>query len=255
MTTAYFYAAVQCPDPRAFAELRTVGAVLIAPEARFGGVASIPLERKLAPGGVALVRQVLGLWQQQVEELAGAGSEGVIEWMNARAVGTEDAVRLSAPAFGLTEDPKRELERLKTELTGYRPVVVRTPTEKWVSQVLRSNGLGGHFRPAVLPAGPASYRFPLVHGSHVVHPVEFHQQKAAAVLDAAWRDAGRFQEVRHALPSLDALVVTPRPVSSAIERAHDIYREVRLHVVYAEAAHVEAGLQRWGLLAGSASAK
>lgn len=248
MTTAYFYAAIQCADHRAFGEVRTVGTVFVAPDAGFSAVVAIPLERKLAETTIPVVRQVLRLWEDQARELTTASPTTILDWMKSRAVGTEDVVRLSQPALGLTEDPERELKRLKAELTGYRPLVVPSHTTKVVSGVLKAHHLSARFRDATLPAGPASYRFPWVDGSRVLHPVELDQKKPGAVLDAAWRDVGRFQEIRHHMPALDVLIVTPSPGALVIERAHDVYREAHLHLVYPEPRQIEAGLQRWGLI-------
>jgi hypothetical protein len=253
--TAYAYAAVQCRDPRAYEEVRTLGAVLVAPEARFGGLAVMPIDRKLAPGTVLVVREVLRAWTTEVEALGASPLPKALAWLHARAVGAEDLVRLSPPAFGLTDDPRDELRRLRTALTGYRPAGGQTPTEKALVAVLRAHGLSARFQPATLAAGPAGWRFPRVHGHQVLHTVEFAQQQASGVVDAAWRDVGRFRELRRAMHALDALVVTPRPGTAAVERAHDVYRESDLHVVYAERSHIEAGLARWGLLAGPADAR
>lgn len=254
MSHSYLYAAVQCRDVRAFQEIRTVGAVVLAPEARFAELRFMPLQRKLADGEVSFVRGVLEAWKNELAEVIASGQTAAVAWLRDRAGGAEDAVRLTSPAVGLGDDLASEAKRLFQELTGYKPIGRQTPTERVVSAVLRRNHISKRFQPTPLNSDLAEWKYALVCGRHVLHTVDFDQARPAGVLDAAFRDVGRFGEIRRRNRDLDVVAVAAPAEDAVAERARDIYREHGIEVVAAHEPEVEDALGRRGLIEGSGRA-
>lgn len=250
MKHSYFYAAVQCRDARAYREMRTVGAVLVAPEVSFGDLRYIPLARKLGADDATFVQAVLDDWKVEVEELARGGRSAALGWLREHALDSDDAVRVTEPVAGVTDDVERELKRLLHEVTGYRPVKITTPAERTVHAVLKRHHIHKAFQQRAFTTQFAEWRFPLVCGSHLLHPVTLDQKRPEGVLDAVFRDVGRFDEIRRAY-DLDVLAVVAPPQNPAAGRAQDVYRDHAVEVVSTVEVDVESALRRRGLIEGS----
>lgn len=249
MSHPYFYAAVQCRDERAFQEVRTVGAVLLAPEAHFGAIKSVPLRQKLGQSAdVALVQAVLACWEAEVKEAVDQGAAASFRWLETRSRPSEDAVRLTAPAMGVAQDLADEHRRLTYELCGYRPGGGQTLSEKVITKVLRQHRLIRLFHVMELGSDVASWKFPFVYGHRIIHPLDLDQTTDGGLLDAAFRETGRFDELRRRRDDLSVLAVAPPPSRRAEERALQIYRDHQIQVVPAQEGPVERALVGWGLL-------
>ena len=255
MTHTYFYAAIQCRDERAFQEVRTVGTVLLAPAQQFAELKFVPLTEKLGKkADTSLPKAVLAAWGEEIKDAIQGGSEEAIRWLQSRAQPSEDAVRLSAPSVGMADDLAKELKRLTTELTGYRPTPGSSTSETVIARVLRQHRLSRIFQPAMLRGGEAEWKFHFVAQNRVFHPLDLDQTTPSGLLDAAFRETGRFDEVRRDNPSLSVIAVAPQPDSRARERAIQIYRDHHIRVVPAEDRQVEGALMGWGLI-GAGEAK
>lgn len=250
MNHPFYFAAIQARDERAFMEFRTVGVVLIAPDGSFARMKSVPLGEKLGRAtDVTTIRAVLGWWESELAEVAGRGIPGVLEWLNARVGPSEDIVQLTPPTAGVTDDLQRTLNEITREYTGYDPRVVPGLPDRVITDVLRRNRLTKVFQPASLSAGPAAWRFPFVAGSAILHPVEFEQKQASGLLDAAFRETGRFDELRAYRANLDVVAVAAPTEGPTAERVLDIYRAHRIEVVGATPEAVTAAIAARGFLA------
>lgn len=250
MSHPYFYAAVQCRDERAFQEVRTVGVVMLAADGRFADLRVAPLTRKLGENtDLTLIRAVIAAWEDEITEVARRGPAEVVRWLDGHRRSPESVIGLAHAAAGVADDLKVALREITAEFTGYKPGGgAKSWPEKVINQVLRSNGLAKVFREAVLTADCVSWKFPYVHDNWLLHAVDLDQTTDNGIFDAAFKETGRFDEIRRFHPDLRVMAVAPEAADAPRRRALDIYREHRIEVVPAEADLLMRAMLHHGLL-------
>lgn len=249
MSHPFYYAAIQARDERAFMEFRTVGVVMIAPDGTFARIKSVPLGEKLGRStDVTTIRAVLGWWESELPEVARRGIPGVLEWLNARVGPSEDILQLLPPSAGVSDDLSKTLNEITREFTGYSPRVVPGVPDRVIADVLRRNRLTKVFHAQTLQAGTAEWKFPFVAGDAILHPLDFEQKQPSGLLDAAFRETGRFDELRMFRAGLDVVAVAAEPQSRTAERVLDLYRTHRIEVVPASHEAVTQAVTARGFL-------
>jgi hypothetical protein len=250
MSQSYFYAAVQCKDERAFQEVRTVGVVLLGADGTFAGIRLAPLARKLGENtDLTLIRSVLATWEADIGEVAKKGHAEAVRWLEAHRRSPESVIGLAPAAVGVADDLQVALREITMEFTGYKPGGGgKTWPEKVISQVLRQNGLNRVFREEVLRADCISWKFPYVHNHWLLHAVDMDQSTDTGIFDAAFKETGRFDELRRYHPQLQVIAVAPKADGPAKNRALAIYGEHEIQVVPADAWQLTKAMTRFGML-------
>jgi hypothetical protein len=250
MSQPYYYAAVQCRDERAFQEVRTIGVVMLAADGCFADLRLAPLARKLGENtDLTLIRAVLAAWEGDLADVARRGPAEVVRWLDAHRRSPESVIGLAPAAAGVADDMKAALREITAEFTGCKPGGgAKSWPEKVINQVLRSNGLTKVFHEEVLAADCISWKFPYVHDDWLLHAVDLDQSTDNGIFDAAFKETGRFEELRRYHPGLRVLAVAPEPDGPARERALAIYREHTIQVVPAEARKLASAMSHFGMM-------
>ncbi|MEQ1564037.1 MAG: hypothetical protein ABMA64_00245 [Myxococcota bacterium] len=258
---AYHYSVVHCRDGARSGEAHNVGLLVVSPGDRaWIRRADVKSRTHLVGDPAQFVRAMLDLYQEEATEVARSGAADVVyDWLRRRSIATEDSVFLGPPALGITADLKAEMARLAVKYLGKAPSRGRPNLAEAASQrALRETKLIDRFRPREFPVGPATWGFPHV-GDHAGHPLivqalSFEQKSAESVLDGAFKNVGRFGEVRRAYPGTQLLAVSAGPtegdLGSAFRMASERMTEAGIWVVRPEVDAVTDALSRLGVEAG-----
>lgn len=249
MNHPYLYAAVQCRDERAFQEFRTVGVVMFGADGQFAAIKVVPLGEKLGRNtDLSTVKAVIGWWESEIREVARKGVPEMMTWLRAHTGPSEDILQLLPNGVGVADDLQKTLNEITREFTGYSPRVIPGFPDRVIADVLRANRLTKVFSRTALHAGTAEWTFNFVAGESILHPLEFDQTKASGQLDAAFREIGRFDELREYHPHLDVVAVAAPAESLTAQRIMDIYRSHRVEVVPATTQAVTQAIASRGFL-------
>ncbi len=259
--TPYHYSIVRCRDAAVRGEHRNVGLLVVSPAERKAWLRRGRLDARahLVGDDAAFMRALLDVLQDEAEDIAREGEASrVHDWMRSRARLTEDAVSLSAPAVGIAENLAAEVTRLAEAYLGKGGGGGRTAAEKLQLTVLRAFGLQRSFAPKEFVSGPATWKFPnvadLPGGPLVFNALQFDQTSPEAIIDGAWRNAGRAGEVAHFTPGARWLTLAMGPsagrTGQAFTRAVEVMAAADLNVVEPSERGLAAALARFGLVDG-----
>lgn len=229
---AYHYSVVHCRDGALYGEARNVGVLVVAPGNRaWLRRANVREKAHLVADPAAFVRAMLDLIVEEATEVArSGGADTVYDWLRRRSAPTEDTVFLGPPAIGIASDLRVEAARLATLYLG-KPSGGSSDSlgEQVGKQVLRTLNLEAAFRPREFHVGPATWSFARVceQGDEalVLQPLHFGQKTPENVLDAAFKNVGRFGELRRAKPDLDLVAVTTGPDAGELGEAFAMARD------------------------------
>jgi hypothetical protein len=260
---AYHYSVVQCRDASG-GEARNVGLLVVSPgERAWIRRTNVKARTHLVGDPAQFVGALLDLYEEEATDVArSGGADFVYDWLRRRSTATEDSVFLGPPALGITSDLKAEIARLALRYLGKSPTPRRSAAERASLQALRSTRLKDSFRPRRFPVGPATWSFAHVAesaaGPVIVQPLAFAQKSPEAVLDGAFKNVGRFGEVRRAYPGVELLAVSAGPaqgdLGAAFRMARERMAEGGIHVVPAEVEAVVAALRSYTVRSDVASA-
>ena len=192
---------------------------------------------------------MIAAWEDEIAEVARRGPAEVVRWLDGHRRSPESVIGLAPAAAGVADDLKVALREITAEFTGCKPGGgAKSWPEKVINQVLRSNGLSKVFREEILSADCISWKFPYVHDNWLLHAVDLDQSTDNGIFDAAFKETGRFEELRRWHPGLRVLAVAPVADGPARERALAIYGEHTVKVVPAEPRKLAGAMSSFGLL-------
>lgn len=255
----YHYSVVQCRDAAVTGEARNVALLVVSPAKRKAWLRRGQLKPRahLVGDDAAFVRAMLDLLQDEATQVAREGDAAVVhDWLRSRARASEDTLSLSAPAMGIAHDLDAEVRRLAVSYLGASRGGGRSAAQKLRLAALRRHGLEDVFAPRAIETGPATWRFDAVTdlAGHplVFNALQFTQGTPEGVIEGAWRNVGRAQEVNHYLPGAQWLTIArgpeAGPTGRAFTRALEVMQDGDLNVIDSTEASVEAALSRFGLV-------
>jgi hypothetical protein len=264
--TPYHYSIVRCRDAEVRGEHRNVGLLVVSPVERKAWLrrGRLAARAHLVGDDAAFVRALLDILEDEAKDLAREGEPArVHDWMRSRARLTEDAVSLSPPAVGVADDLTAEVTRLAEAYLGKAGGGGRTAAEKLQLAVLRRHGLQRRFEAREFPSGPAVWGFPhvvdLAGGPLVFNALQFAQKTAEGVIDAAWTNVGRKEEVSHFHPSTRWLTLALGPTgdatAAAFTRAIEVMADGGLNIVPPTESDITAALADFNLVPGQGIAE
>jgi hypothetical protein len=256
--TPFHYAIVRARDPNFAAEYRNVGLLVLCPAAGKAWLRRGALRQRahLIGDDAAFTSALLDALDEEAAEVAREGSAAAAHgWLRAKTRATEDSLVLADAAVGVAEDVAAEVARLRDRYLGPPSRSGRTKADGLRLAVLRAHGLHKAFEPRAFESGPATWRFPCVGatsaGPVVFNALEFGQTKPESLLDAAFNNIGRANEVRRWHGQVRWLTLATGPTGGetgpAFTRACELMADAGLNPVPADPDRIWAALRTLGV--------